>query len=151
MSDANLTKREIARIKLSLEILAHAVSTNSVNHGFWDTEIDQNVAVKISLMHAELSEALECYRNNEPLLWFKYPNEVKSHKPTLHASECVIGDTDENDYILGKPEGIASEFADTIIRILDTAYHENIPVIEALIYKHQYNLTRPHRHGSKTC
>src|SRR5687767_5503858 len=44
----------------------------------------------IALCHSELSEALESYRNREPNSW-----------------------TDDN----GKPQGLGSEFADTIIRL----------------------------------
>lgn len=48
-----------------------------------------------------------------------------------------------------KPEGIATEFADCIIRILDYCGHEGIDIGEAIKIKHEYNKTRPYRHGGK--
>jgi hypothetical protein len=79
-------------------------------------------AEEIALMHSELSEALESLRKGEPLLWF----------------------TEE-----GKPEGIAAEYADVIIRIADVCRRRDIPLISALKYKMLYNRSRPYRHGGK--
>lgn len=73
-----------------------------------------------ALAHSEISEALEAFRKGEPLCWF-----------------------DEN----GKPEGMAIEYADLIIRILHWAECKNIDMGEAIKIKMTYNSTRPHRHG----
>jgi NTP pyrophosphatase (non-canonical NTP hydrolase) len=48
-----------------------------------------------------------------------------------------------------KPEGIASEMADCIIRILDYCAYEGIDIEQAIQLKHEYNKTRPYRHGGK--
>lgn len=48
-----------------------------------------------------------------------------------------------------KPEGIPIELADCIIRILDYCGKEGIDIEEAIKIKHEYNLTRPYRHGGK--
>lgn len=88
---------------------------------------------QIALMHSELSEALEEFRNTG------------------------LGDTDKFIYYLSgswgvdgeKPEGIAVELADVLIRIFDTCGKYNIPLEEALDLKLEYNKTRPHRHGGK--
>ena len=68
-----------------------------------------------------MSEALEAYRNNEPLIW-------------------------DNK---GKPDGIAVELADCIIRILDYCGEEDIDIEEFIKIKHEYNKTRPYKHGGK--
>lgn len=47
----------------------------------------------------------------------------------------------------GKPEGEAVELADAIIRILDYAESQDMDLIGALLVKHEYNKTRPFRHG----
>jgi NTP pyrophosphatase (non-canonical NTP hydrolase) len=73
----------------------------------------------IALMHSELSEALEADRK------------------------------DLIDNHLAQYSGVTVELADCIIRIMDFAYHTKLPLAEAIIDKHLYNLTRPHLHGKK--
>ena len=48
-----------------------------------------------------------------------------------------------------KPEGIAVELADCIIRILDYCGHENIDIENVIKIKHEYNKTRSYKHGGK--
>jgi NTP pyrophosphatase (non-canonical NTP hydrolase) len=101
--------------------------------GFKLKEIERSFGAQIALMHSELSEALEEFRNTG------------------------LGDTDKFIYYLSgswgvdgeKPEGIAVELADVLIRIFDTCGKYNIPLQEALDLKLAYNKTRPHRHGGK--
>lgn len=50
-----------------------------------------------------------------------------------------------------KPEGVAVELADCMIRILDYCGHAGIDIEEAIRIKHEYNKTRPYRHGGKKC
>lgn len=76
---------------------------------------------ELALMHSELSEAAEEHRADKPFYYF-------------------------NDK---KPEGIAAEFADVIIRIMDCAEKRGIPVVQAIIEKNEYNKTRAVRHGKK--
>lgn len=48
-----------------------------------------------------------------------------------------------------KPDGIAVELADCIIRILDWAGHEGVDLDTIIREKMKYNRTRPYRHGGK--
>lgn len=50
-----------------------------------------------------------------------------------------------------KPEGIAVEMADCIIRILDWCGKEGIDIDRIISTKHEYNKSRPYRHGGKKC
>jgi NTP pyrophosphatase (non-canonical NTP hydrolase) len=102
-----------------------AVYTTALNHGWWDDE-NPNIPEKIALMHSELSEALEEYRNGDSPTGFRLSNT-------------------------GKPEGFSVELADVIIRVLDLCGHYGIDIEQVLEKKHTYNLTRPHRHGGKKC
>jgi NTP pyrophosphatase (non-canonical NTP hydrolase) len=51
--------------------------------------------------------------------------------------------------VSGKPEGIPSELADVMIRILDMAEAFGINLQEVMLEKHEYNKTRGYRHGGK--
>ena len=104
--------------------VAREIHENAVEHGWWDEE--RGFPEVIALIHSEVSEALEEYRNHR--------------EPT----EIYIGDK-------GKPEGIPYELADVIIRILDYCGYAGIDIDAAITEKHEYNKTRPYRHGGKVC
>lgn len=48
-----------------------------------------------------------------------------------------------------KPEGLAVELCDAIMRILDYLAYMGVDVEAVLEAKHAYNLGRPYRHGGK--
>jgi|SRR5210317_765435 NTP pyrophosphatase (non-canonical NTP hydrolase) len=97
---------------------------NAVEKGWHEQE--RSIGDLIALMHSELSEALEEYRNG------RTPTEVyyNPDKPR-------------------KPEGIPIELADCVIRIFDFCGKYGIDLEEALNEKIIYNKSRPHRHGGK--
>jgi len=103
----------------NLNGLAKAIHENAINHGWWEDE--RSFGEIIALCHSELSEALEAYRNSEKMVW------------------------DNN----GKPDGMAIELVDCIIRILDYCAYAEIDVEKAILLKHEYNKTRPYKHGGK--
>ncbi len=92
--------------------------------GWTDKEVP--VPEQIALIHSEVSEALESWRNREPLSW-----EHQDAKGQM------------------KPEGLASEYADVIIRIGHYAELLGIDLEYEIERKLQYNMTRGHRHGGK--
>jgi hypothetical protein len=49
----------------------------------------------------------------------------------------------------GKPEGVPSELADTLIRVLDTAGEYGIDLAQIVQEKLAYNSTRGYRHGGR--
>lgn len=63
------------------------------------------------------------------------------------------------DYIVGrngrlrktfkKPEGVAVELADAVIRIADLCGHLGIDLEAAIALKMDYNETRPFKHGKR--
>ena len=74
----------------------------------------------VALMHSELSEALEAAREGNP--------------PDHHCPEH---------------SSLAIELADTIIRIMDFAEHEELDLASAIAAKMKFNATRPHKHGKE--
>lgn len=79
---------------------------------------------RLALVHSEVSEALEAYRESGS---------------TTEAWEREDG----------KPEGVPSELADVVIRVLDLCYVEGIDLQEHVQSKLAYNAGRPHLHGGK--
>ena len=120
----------------SLNQLAIEVHKNAVEHGWWDAE--RSFGEIIALCHSELSEALEEFRNSN--------DEIRC-LPIYYSGKHSIAD--EPCGGCKKPEGIAIELADVIIRILDYCGKEKIDIEEAIRIKHEYNKTRPYKHGGK--
>ena len=95
---------------------------NSVEHGFW--KADRDFGEIIALMHTELSEAFEEYRQGREL------------------NETYYEDS-------GKPCGVPSELADVIIRIFDFCGGNDIDLEKIILEKMEYNKSRPYKHGGK--
>lgn len=74
-----------------------------------------------ALMHTEIAEATEAVRHGNP--------------PSPHIPEFSL---------------LEEEIADEIIRCLDYAVDKKLRIGEAILAKHEFNKTRPHKHG-KTC
>ena len=104
--------------------LIKEIHENAKAHGWHDFE--RSFGEIIALIHSELSEALEEYRSGylETAIYY-------------------------NDNKPDKPEGIPVELADVIIRIFDYCEHAGIDIEHAIRLKHEYNKTRPYRHGGK--
>ncbi len=86
------------------------------------TEKPVEVPEQVALICSEACEALEAWRERQPTSW-----------------------TDDS----GKPQGLASEYADVLIRIGHYAEIEGIDLEYEIERKLVYNATRPHRHGRK--
>lgn len=145
ISDA--AKREVVRRAEGLNALAADIHKNAVEHGWY--EKPREIPEVIALMHAELSEALEAYRNGEPMVYAKTPGNVCVG---CDNAECDCEDLrDTPRCSVAKPEGVAVELADCIIRILDTLAYCNVDIDAVIRSKHEYNKTRTYRHGGKLC
>lgn len=133
---------------MKLNEFAAEVHKNAVEHGFWDKPVSFGEIV--ALCHSELSEALEEYRKGRPMMWRKCMTS-ETDTPCLE-DEC--GDWADGACKLcclaPKPEGIAVELCDCILRILDYCGKEGIDIEAILEAKHAYNKGRPYRHGGKT-
>ena len=121
---------------MNLNELAKEAHQIAVDHGWWEKE--PSFGDLVALMHSELSEALEEYRADRGMVWHKV-EEIKARYP---------GESDVK-LVSCKPEGIAVELADCIIRILDWMGKEGVDMEAVIREKMDYNRTRPYRHGGK--
>ena len=124
-----------------LNELAKEIHANAVAHGWWDEK--RSFGDIVALCHSELSEALEEYRNERPLAYVYQDRGDDSSDPVEMVTNPDVWQ------LKRKPEGIAVEMIDCIIRILDWCGKEGVDVDKLLAAKHQYNRTRPYRHGGK--
>jgi len=85
----------------------------------------------IALLHSEVSEALEAYREHG----------------FADATEPFDAEYDWPEP--PKPEGVGSELADVLIRLIDTADAHGIDLAFEYHRKMAYNQTREYRHGGK--
>lgn len=189
-----------------LNEFAKEVHQNAIDHGFWDD--DATDESQIALIHSEWSEALEEYRANRPMAWYEC-KEVEHSSPKMCAPkdeyDCLAYDQCDTCPHRGrKPEGVAVELIDGVLRVLDYCAAKGIQVedckwestmgffnlvvhlhnitsmlihiprmvspkkqtyivsavfafvrsygidpYELMREKHQYNLTRPHKHGKR--
>ena len=127
---------------MTINELAKEIHKNAVEHGWWDEP--RSFGDIIALCHSELSEALEEYRSGNEYAYFSCGRDWNCvlHDPNGDNSECF-------GCPKHKPEGIAVEMADCIIRIFDWCGKENIDIEQIILTKHEYNKTRPYRHGGK--
>ena len=113
------TYNELIRLKEECWKVAEEKGWHDVPRSFGDL---------IALCHSELSEALEEFRKHglDPdFMVYTYSSDME------------------------KPEGIAIELADLLIRVFDMSRELKIPILSALDWKMDYNKTREYRHGNK--
>lgn len=127
---------------MTLNELAAEVNQTAHTKG-WYLNTNRTFGDVIALVHSELSEALEEYRNGRKL-------------GLLYAGDKVFGNDKDDVAVLEtlaangvKPEGVAIELIDVIIRVLDTMHEVGIDIDGAMRVKMAYNETRPYKHGGK--
>jgi NTP pyrophosphatase (non-canonical NTP hydrolase) len=105
----------------------------NTTHGW--REGDNTFGDYIALLHSELSEALEAYRDYRL-------KDATDYDLSPHGHDIGHG--------LPKPEGVGSELADVLVRLLDTCDVYGINLAREFARKVDYNRTRPYQHGGRT-
>lgn len=104
---------------------------------------------RLALITTEVAEAIEEIRNGRDVgdTYFSGGIEYSGADDEDALEEWEPIDANGN---ARKPEGVASELADIVIRSLDAADAWGIDLMAAVELKLAYNATRGHRHGGKT-
>ena len=97
---------------MDLKVLQREAHAIAKEHGWWDQE--RTFGDLIALVHSELSEALEWYREGE------HVQPMREESPQYGLDDPLHGKY--------KPVGVPSELADVVIRVADMAehYEENL-------------------------
>lgn len=138
---------------MTISELVTRAHDNAVKHGFWNPA--PAFGTSIALIHSELSEALEEDRAGRPNFYFPcnagglcVEDEEggpscgsRPYNPESPDAPCSARSK--------KPEGVAVELADAVIRIADLCGHLGIDLESAIDLKMAYNETRPFKHGKR--
>lgn len=119
---------------MNIKTMVEKIHKTAVEHGWWEEE--RPFGEIVALIHSEISEAFEEYRNGHAPTEIYYPK-----MPPIHPDGTVKS--------MAKPEGIPVELADCVIRIFDYCGRQGIDIEAAIIEKMEYNESRPYRHGGK--
>jgi NTP pyrophosphatase (non-canonical NTP hydrolase) len=101
----------------------------------------------VALLHSEISEALEAFRS-----WGCDRGIIMWDISGTESQFEVVPPGEPYEYKVGgaaKPEGVPSEFADLLIRLLDCCAVYQVDLFAEFRAKMDYNETRENRHGGK--
>lgn len=150
MSDLKINTAEVA----ALNALCDIVNQWAVSKG-WN-EGEDSVMRKssdIALMHSELSECLEFVRKKAELFCIQCGSQKldKEHDYFI-CNDCLRKQFQPRsvpapDDHVPSLTGESAELADVLIRIFHYCGRRGIDLGNAVRLKHDYNITRPYKHG----
>jgi NTP pyrophosphatase (non-canonical NTP hydrolase) len=110
---------------MNINDLADEVHRNAEKHGFHGTtNFDEYLANMCNNLHGEVTELWDAHRSD------------KLYAFCDKAPKCNLTCVEE-------------ELADIVIRTLDLARQLGVNIEQAVLAKHEYNKTRPFKHGRK--
>jgi NTP pyrophosphatase (non-canonical NTP hydrolase) len=147
----------------ALNDLRDMAGRNSQEHGFWDRggKIAQDIlddvpyaedaereylSTRLMLIVGEVAEAHEEIRKG-----LAVNHEYVSYPPSLVAEigPEAAAERFAREGLIPKPEGVPSELADILIRVLDFCAEQKIDIGSVVRHKMEFNATRPRLHGKK--
>lgn len=124
-----------------LNTLAAQIHLGNVEKGFYEDE--KNIAEMLCLIHSEISEALEAYRQHKT---------TKPSATSLSVQDIIELEDDEQfkkAFEQNIKDTFNDEIADATIRLLDLCGFKQIPISEHMLAERRFNAMRPYKHGKK--
>lgn len=150
-----------AAVEHGVNALVQLAGRNSEDHGFHedlakiigatkfigDSELKEELhrlwlISKLDLTHEEISEALGELRSGHASTKVYFLDKATGEHYDVQQYDAAQSP-------LFKPEGFGVELADAVIRIADMCFVEGIDLGALILLKHEYNATRPYKHGRK--
>jgi NTP pyrophosphatase (non-canonical NTP hydrolase) len=118
--------------QVSIRVMANLVHELAREKGWYAHNPDDDLFINTACnnLHDEVSELHEAWRNNALL------------KPCDKADAMAAAG-------IVPLNCLEEELADIVIRVFDDATYLGVDIESAIIRKHAFNKTRPHRHGGK--
>jgi NTP pyrophosphatase (non-canonical NTP hydrolase) len=148
MNYLHLETNSLTQLK---DMQARVREINLVN-GWFDPDKPRSFGDDIALLHSEVSEAYEAYRDWGLEDKTRGPIRGCPSEAPVDGDTCIHGqewNVCTANSPLQKPEGVGSELADVLVRLLDTCERYGIDLEAEFERKLKYNATRGYRHGGK--
>lgn len=123
----------------------------------WEPDPSRTFGDECALLTSEISEALEAFRDHRfERHYLNSAGERIVVVSDLHGDEMDAVDQEKCQGVAvryadgAKPEGVASEFADVLIRLLHYCYVHGIDLAGEYEAKMAYNERRAFRHGGRS-
>lgn len=120
--------------------LAKDIYANETAHGFNE---DYNLSQKLLLVVSEISEAVEADRTGK---WSYHGEEFLN---AMYSSLDNPKNIFKADFEANIKDSFEDEISDAIIRLLGISAHFGIDIEKHIQLKHEYNKSRPFKHGKK--
>ena len=140
--DNAMTPSTNTALASAIDELAERCFATSSRNGFHSDD---------ALITEILNDLADCNAIEQARKWFIATTE-QAEIARMHSEglESVRKDPDRPDQHLPQFSNRTVEYADTIIRILDTCAKRGLPIGDALIAKMAYNASRPYKHGKNS-
>lgn len=83
--------------------------------------------------------------------WWETKRPVPELLCLIHSEVSEALEGHRKGLVEGQKGCLGEELADIVIRVFDMAEAYEIDMVKQVSEKHEYNKTRPYRHGGKVC